>query len=520
MVKRIIRIAALTLAVTMALSTGVFAADSGVNAKAQGAVIDLYHTNDVHARTANYPVMAAYVDNQKSKNGNTLFLDAGDTLHGQTVATLEKGVSIVKMANEMGYDAMTPGNHDFNYGYKHLLKLSEQMTFPVLSCNVYKNDEKLFAPYKIFTIQGAKVAVIGASTPDTKASTHPNNTRTLEFRDPIKEIKNTVDAIKGKTDVIVVLAHIGTDRSASVTTKQIAESVDGIDVIIDGHSHSTFKKGKIVNETLIASTGEYGANLGHVQITIDKKNRVQTTAELINIEKINTANPNGPNYIKPKESVQKIIDDVKKSQESILSQVVCKSEYDLHGERADVRTKETNLANLINDIVKLETGAQIVLMNGGNIRASIPAGNITKGQVIDVLPFGNYVVTKEIKGAVVKEMLEHGFSFYPEHAGGFPQFAGMQVTVDMSRPAGSRVREILIDGKPLNENTVYTIATNDFLAAGGDNYTMLAGLPEIGQFSALDEIVIKHLQAGFAIPKDIDGRFVMKNSKEAEKAAA
>lgn len=496
--------AALALAVALSVPTLAFAAEDAT-------IIDIFHVNDVHARVDNYPAIGGFVDAAKAQNKNTLLLDAGDTLHGQTIATLEEGESIVHILNAVGFDVMTPGNHDFNYGAQKLLSLKEQMQFPLVSCNVYQDGKHFLPSYQIFDLEGASIAVIGVTTPSTAYSTHPDNVKGLEFRDPVDELKKAVAEISDKVDAVIVLAHVGLDPSSDVTTSKIAQEVPGIDLIIDGHSHTKLQDGIQVGNTLIASTGEYAENLGHVTIKIDGDSK-QLSAELFDMSAVNTTDSSADDYIQPKASVQKLIDDTKESQKSILAEVVGKTPALLDGDRAHVRSEATNLSDLITDIILKESGAQVALHNGGNIRASIPAGEITRGDVIEVLPFGNYIVTKTVTGAELAAALEHGFTNYYTGGGGFPQFAGIKATFDAAASAGERLQEVTVGGAPLVMDEEYLLATNDFLAAGGDNYTMFENLPVQGEFSALDEVVIKHIQAGFPIPEQADNRLTVLNA--------
>jgi 2',3'-cyclic-nucleotide 2'-phosphodiesterase (5'-nucleotidase family)/LysM repeat protein len=467
--------------------------------------ITIVHVNDVHSRveqtdtSIGYAKLAAFVKRMKAENPNTLLLDAGDTLHGQTIANLERGGSIVRMMNAVGFDAMATGNHDYNYGYERLLELAGEAKFPMLAANVYKADgTRLLEPYVVLDAGGVKVAVFGLATPETTYKTHPNNVAGLTFADPVEEAEKIVAELEGKADVIIALAHLGLDEASVDTSRKLAEEVPGIDLIVDGHSHTALPEGLEAGGTLIVQAGEYSKYIGVAELTVGSAGVKARSARLIPIEE--TAG------IGPDPDVLAVIEDVKAGQEALLSEIVGKSLVDLDGERGSVRTGETNLGNLITDAMLYETGADVALTNGGGIRASIPAGDITKGQVITVLPFGNYIQTKDITGAVLLQALEHGVSSWPEPLGGFPHVAGLTFKIDPDKPAGERVYDVRVGGKPLDPEAVYTLATNDFLAAGGDQYTMLTDQPVTGDFASLEEAVIRYLQAKGEVAPVIGGR--------------
>lgn len=470
--------------------------------------ITIVHVNDVHSRveatdsTIGYAKLAAYVKKLRADNPNTLLLDAGDTLHGQTIANLERGDSIVRMLNAVGFDAMATGNHDYNYGYERLVELSGKADFPMLAANVYKEDgSRLFKPYVIETIGGAKVGIFGLATPETLYKTHPNNVKGLTFADPVEEAKKVVAELESRTDAIIALAHLGVDEASVDTSIELAEETQGIDLIVDGHSHTALAEGLQVGETLIVQAGQYSEHIGIVELTIGPDGADAHDARLIPVEA--TAD------LEPDAAVLDVIDSVKRSQEEILSEPVGESKVDLDGEREHVRTGETNLGNLIADAMLAETGADIALTNGGGIRASIPAGTVTKGQVITVLPFGNYIQTKKITGEQLLAALEHGTSAYPEPLGGFPHVAGVTFKLDPDQPAGSRVHSVEVQGKPLDPKGEYTLATNDFLAAGGDQYTMFMAQPVTGDFASLEEAVIAYMNSLGEVAPEAEGRVVI-----------
>jgi len=479
------KILSLILVLAVVFSFGSFAAETGTD-------ITIVHINDTHAKVfeGKYDGMglakvAEKVDALRAENPNTLLLDAGDSFHGTTFATLEEGASVVKLMNAMKYDALAAGNHDFNYGQDRLIELADMADFPVLGANVKKDGQAVLESYVIKEFDGVKVGIFGLSSPETAYKTHPDNVKGITFENPVDTAKSMVAELEGKVDVIVALAHVGIDEETVVKSTDIAMEVPGIDLIIDGHSHTDLEEGMIVNDVLIVSSGEYSKNIGIVDLTVMDGKVTAKSAKLFN--KKEAADMEGS------AEVTALINEIKDEQEKITSVVVSSTKSVLDGERGQVRTGETNLGNLVADAMINESGADIAITNGGGIRASIQVGEITKGDVITVLPFGNYIVTKEVVGSDIKAAIENGVDSYPGAKGAFPHVAGIEYTIDANLPAGARVTSITMNGQPLNMGSMYVVATNNFMAAGGDGYKMFADYPIKGEFAALDEALIDYL---------------------------
>jgi 5'-nucleotidase len=469
----------------------------------------LLHTNDTHSKILEgssdgmgFAKLMTQVKAIKAAEPNVLLLDAGDALHGLTFATITQGEPIIKLFNLMGYDAMVAGNHDFDYGQERLVALKDMATFPILAANVYKADKtRLLMPYTIKTIGTVKVGIIGVSTPETAYKTHPKNVLGLTFENPLTETQKVVDAIKDQTDVIVVLSHLGLDPSSTYTSEKLAAGVTDIDVILDGHSHTALETGKLVGTTLIAQTGEYTKNLGRVDLTLNMGKVTTKAASLI-------SKTTAATLVEDPE-VKALIDATIAQNKTVTEVVVGNTTVLLDGERANVRVGETNLGNIITNAMLDLTGADVALTNGGGIRTSIQVGDITKGEVITVLPFGNYIMTKKVTGTAILAALENGLSAYPESLGGFPHIAGMKVTFDPSKEKGSRVMTVTVKDKPLIKEAMYVLATNDFMAAGGDNYTMLKDFPIFGEFGTLDEAVVQYMGKVDPASIKVEGRIAL-----------
>ncbi len=459
--------------------------------------INIYHTNDTHSRAESsdsrigFAKFKEYIDETSQDVDGKLVLDAGDTFHGQAFATLENGESIAKIIKAVGYDALTPGNHDFNYGQDKLNDLGEMAGVEVLAANVTDASGELkYSDSITKEIGDVKVGVFGIATPESAYKTNPTNVEGLDFgtkEEVIEDAQNMVDKLEQEgCDVIVGLAHVGIDADSELKSTDIATNVEGMDLLIDAHSHHELKDYPQSTNTVMTSTGEYFESIGHVSIQYNETtDEVTVTPQQITAEEIKD--------LKEDEEVKSLIYGIKEGQEVILNEVIGNTPIALDGERSSVRFGHTNLGNLITNSMLYETGADIALTNGGGIRASIDEGDITKGEVLTVLPFGNYIVTLEVTGQQVIDALNHGLVV---GAGSFTHFAGMEVEVKEVIDGETTRLEVVstkIDGKKIKNKEKYTVATNDFLAVGGDNYTMLAEGTPLNEFASLDEALIKYI---------------------------
>jgi 2',3'-cyclic-nucleotide 2'-phosphodiesterase (5'-nucleotidase family) len=466
--------------------------------------LTIVHTNDTHGRIASYAVtgvqgevggfakLYTLVQQIRKDVPNVLLLDAGDTLHGTNLVNLQKGLNVVGMMNGLGYDAMVPGNHDFNYGYAHLLDLSKLADFKVLSANVEKDKKPVFAPYTIIEKEGVRVAIIGVSAEETPIVTHPNNVIGLNFSNPVEKVKNMVAEVKDKADIIVVLSHTGYE-----VDQKIAKEVPGIHLIIGGHTHTQLDKVTVVNNVIIAQSGEHGKNLGRIDLSIEDGKIAGYAGYLIPIDGKVAKNSAINQIIK--------VQDAKLS--TMMNEVVGTSSVVLQGERGQVRTQETNLGNLVADVMLGACKADLAVTNGGGIRASINSGEITVGEIFTTLPFDNTLVVIEVTGAQLKAALENSVSKAPGENGAFLQVAGIKFSYDVKKPAGQRVLDVTVQGKALDLNKKYLVATNDFTAAGGDGYTSFKEGKVVYQSGLyLRDLMVSYIKAQKTIDAKVEGR--------------
>ena len=451
--------------------------------------IVILHTNDTHSRVDDnlgFSSVKAWKDYFVNKGNDVLLLDAGDTLHGLPVANLSNGENIVEIMNEVGYDAMTAGNHDYNYGINQLINLKNQMKFDLLIANVTKDGQNTFTSSKVYEKGNKKIGVLGISTPETATKTNPANVVGYSFNADklVKIVQNEIDNLKSQgADYIVALGHLGIDSESSpYMSTEIISQVENLDIFIDGHSHSQLPNGQIVKDknnkdVVLAQTGNYLNDLGEVVIKEDGTIKASLITEK-----------------KSDENIDNLVNSMKAEIQTELDKVVGYTSVLLDGSRdPGVRTKETNLGNLVADALKYVSGADVALTNGGGIRTSVDVGEITYGELNAVLPFGNIVTKIQVTGKQIVDALEHGTSAVPGASGGFPQVSGITYEIH-SYLTENRVKNVKINGENVDLNKTYTLATNDFTAVGGDGYDMFKNTPKLGEYTALDEALVAYIK--------------------------
>jgi 2',3'-cyclic-nucleotide 2'-phosphodiesterase (5'-nucleotidase family) len=450
--------------------------------------------------------LAGAVDRARGKQPG-LLLAAGDMIQGNPWANLFRGKSSLDVMNAMGFDAMVVGNHEFDFGPKVLKDRMAQARFPVLGANV-----KGFAalkPYVIKKLQGVRIAIIGVVTPETPVATHPRNVTGLTFSTPESAVKKYLPELKRRADIIIVLSHCGLQAD-----RELAVKVPGIDVIVGGHSHTKMLQPDLVGQTIIVQAWEHAKALGVLDLKIKDRKVIGFSGALQEIS---------PATGEPDKRVQDIVARYGRQADFLLQRTIGETQVDLDG--ADVRTKETNMGDFVADVMRQTAGAEAALINGGTIRTSIPQGKITVKDIYAVLPFDNYLVAISLTGAQVKAALEHAVARLDEPVGSFPQVSGLTFTYSRSAPAGARVKDVTVAGRPLEPQREYVVATNDYLVAGGDGYTVFGeALKTAGDYTNLGgtltssklayndpgtwlrDLVIVAIQARKTIAPKTDGR--------------
>ncbi len=434
-----------------------------VPARGEEHALRLLYVNDFHGFAEPYRPLGsdkpeggiAYLAGEVRKlrtETPSLLLAAGDMIQGNNWANLFQGRSTIEVMNAMRFDAMVVGNHEFDFGQDVLRKRISEAEFPMLGANVEGFDA--LRPYMIKEVGGVRVAIIGVVAEDTPFSTHPRNVAGLKFDVPAEVVAKYVGELKDKVDIIVVLSHIGYAED-----RTLAEEVKGIDVIVGGHSHTMLAKPVNIGGTIIVQAWEHAKALGVLDLKVEDHKITGYQGRLERIKPVQGGEDR---------AVEAIVEKYRDRLGRALDEPIGTTEVDLDGE--NVRKRETNLGDLIADIMRKTSGADAAIINGGGIRASINKGEIKVKDVYTALPFDNYIVAVKLTGAQIRQALEHGVSAVELGEGRFPQVSGLTFTYLPSAPAGSRVEQVLIGGRPLEPDREYSVATNDFLAAGGDGY--------------------------------------------------
>ena len=457
------------------------------------------HVNDRHGRMDADPYISQMVKDLRIKGGNVLIFDAGDALHGQITANITKGASMVRVMNAVGYSAMVPGNHEFNYGVERLFELEKMMNFPFLCANVTKYGEYIFNGYHIFFVNEHKIGVFGITTPETPSSSDPRQMEGLKFEDPRQTAYRLVAELQELgCGYIIALVHLGSKETSLPENTVDAIVVPGVDLIVDGHSHTFLKNGRMVGSTLIVQTGEYGQHIGIVKVLLDEESNSQQASTI-------DVSP----YLAADEAIITIINQENESTEYLTEQIIGYTPFLLKGERADVRSAATNLSDLITDSMRFNIEADISFITGGSIRSSIPAGDITMGHALNTMPFSNLIVTKQIKGTDIWEALERGVSAYPYEAAYFLHFSGLQVKFDPEAEAGQRIVSVTkLQNIAFDKEQTYKVAMIEFLAMGGDGYEMFAKGDDIVYYGGDVEAFVSYLVTDPIIYETSDGRMV------------
>lgn len=499
----------------------------------------IIHTNDVHGRILEEKGVigdakaAAVIEEERSKVENTIVVDAGDAFQGLPISNSTKGEDRANIMNQVGYDAMAVGNHEFDFGMDQAIKYKETLNFPLLSANTYVNGARVFEASTIVdktpTVVGDEFVVIGVTTPETAIKTHPKNIEGVTFADPITEVNKVIDEVEARAladnrvyNNYIILAHLGVDATTPVEWRgsTLAEALSQNSklagkrvIVIDGHSH-TVQSATYGDNVTYNQTGSYLNNIGKVTLKSE-----QLLGEASLISAADTAS------VTPDALITELVNEIKVKYEGENAQVVIENNpVELNGERSNVRVRETNLGNAVTDAIYAygQTGfsnkTSLAVTNGGGLRATIAKDQpVTKGDIIAVLPFGNIISQITVTGQQIQDMFtkslssalqtdketgkfildENGAPLF-EASGGFLQISGATVFYDPTLPVKERVLLIGIlnpetgEYDELDIEKTYYLATNDFLAAGGDGYTMLGGAREEGP--SMDSVFADYLK--------------------------
>ena len=518
----------LGLLLCLALLLGcVSAAGETVPALTQDIVV--LFTSDVHCGIESgfgYAGLAAVRD-QLAKTNHVILVDNGDAIQGEPVGTMTTGEALIDLMNAVGYEVAIPGNHEFDYGMDRFMELTEKANFPYISANFNKNGEPVFDPYVIKEFEGVKVAFVGATTPKTITSSTPKYFQDDQGNfiydfcqgdtgDALYDaIQGAVDAARAEgADYVVLMGHLGIEESCSpwMSTEVIANT-NGIDALLDGHSHSELSQEKVLNkdgeEVLLSACGTKLANVGYLRIAVDGtlstglyswKNDVSVPA-LLGIEN----------------DVSQAVAAATETLSEKLSEVVATSAvdlvvYDPVAKMEDgsavrlIRNAETNLGDLCADAYRDQSGADIAFVNGGGIRVDIKAGDVTLNDILLVHPFGNAMCVVEATGQQILDALEWGAQVTPSESGGFLQVSGLTYEIHTYIPSSCtqdenglftgvtgeyRVKNVKVGGEDLVLDKTYTLASHNYmLKNAGDGFTMFQNDPILQDEVMIDNQVL------------------------------
>ena len=458
MKKRLLSCIVCICMVLCSLNAATFAKDS--------ETIVILYENDVHCAVEGYSKLAAMKNELKSEYEYVGVVSSGDFVQGGTLGAVSKGEYIVELMNLVGYDAIAPGNHEFDYTISRLTELYELSETKYISCNFAKIGEEktYFEPYTIVSYGDVDIAYIGIITPETITSARPSQFKnengeiiyTFNESRLYELVQESIDeATEDGADYVIALSHIGYDESGELNdVTDVIENTDGLDVVLDAHSHSVIEekivKDKSGNDVLLSSTGTGFENIGKLTIA-----NGEFDTELVKTE----------TYTKTDADVDAYIAEINESYAELGNRKIGESKVELitHNEEGVrlVRTAQTNLGNLCSDALFFVTNADVSYVNGGGLRAPIKSGDMTFNDIYSVFPFNNRIVTAEITGQVLLDMLEMSMISYPQEDGAFPHMSGITFSVNKSIPSSIKVDENGFFTKVDGEYRVYDVKVLD-----------------------------------------------------------
>jgi 5'-nucleotidase/UDP-sugar diphosphatase len=469
----------------------------------------LLHTNDHHGAVlpnggrGGLAEVASYIKAVKAVNRQVLVLDAGDFNTGSALSNMFAAEPDILGYNMMGYDVVTFGNHEFDGSQAKLDKQISQAKFPFVSSNIKTGDGKFLGgnQYLIKKYDGFTVGIFGITTLRSQIIASPD--KSLTFINEIDAAREVVDILRNreKVDIIIGMTHIGDVKEAPdhIISPELAAAVPGIDIIVDGHSHSYLEKPIVVGNTRIVSANEWGKYVGTGRLSV-------RDGKLVSFDW-------APAYIGPDPEVtamvQPYIEEANKSLKEVVGQA---ADTFVFGNRL-TRYQETALGNMITDAnvwyfkTVYNQPLDFAFHNGGNMRAELPKGDITQEKILTILPFENYLYIVTLKGSEILELFDFAATIQ-QGAGGFPQFSGeVRYTIDKTQGNGV-IKDLTIGGAPVDPNRTYRFCTNDYILAGGDGYEVMKKAQDPFNTSLLLSYVVgEYIKAqGGIISPDLDGR--------------
>ncbi|UEC22320.1 multifunctional 2',3'-cyclic-nucleotide 2'-phosphodiesterase/3'-nucleotidase/5'-nucleotidase [Clostridium septicum] len=459
--------------------------------------IQLLSFNDFHGnvlesgKNIGASKLVAEIKRLKNENPNTFVLSAGDSFQGTAISNLLHGEPVAKMMKEMGVTYSAVGNHEFDWDRSNIEEWAKIGQFEFLASNIYDKETgkpvEWAKPYGKVETNGKVIGLIGLATPETAYKTKPDNVKDLEFKDITESTKKWVEYLRNeeKVDAVVVLGHIGSEQNSTTgeikgEAADLAKEVKGIDAIISSHTHK-FVNGK-VNDVAIIQAGYNGRALGKLNFNFDYENKLTVEHEVDELYK-------RVSDLTEDEDMKAIIDKYNENLAPILNEVVVNVDTDLTHDRYEGLSK---LGQFITKYMAEVSGTQIAITNGGGLRKPLPAGDITVGDMWEVMPFDNTLVTMKLKGSDLKRVIEHGIM---NESIGWVQYYGLRVYYDKDAEAGNRITSMkLLDGTKVDMNKYYTVVTNDFMATNGDNYDFSGAIDVVDTAEPIRDAIINVLK--------------------------
>ena len=484
--------------------------------------LTLLYTNDFHSAFDPIPAywlkgsprmggaahLAGLVERERARGGPTFLLDSGDMFTG-TLSRLTEGEALLEMMTLMRYDAMGVGNHEFDYGWQAFERGITRVPFPMLCCNIRHRGSRVrfCRPSTVLERDGVRLGVIGVMG---LAAAHktimPSKVAELEFTDPIAETAACVAALRPVVDVVVVLAHQGlpgpmqTDAEADPDVQRpldedlaFCAAVPGIHVYIAAHSHHGLEQPIVHPDTgtLITQTYGYGTRLGRIRLAVRDRRVIRHDVELLKV---------WTDEIAPHPGVQQRVAQYRAAVADQIGPPIGRA-----AERVTRKYhRESALGSLCADAMRARSGADVAITNAGGLRADLPEGSLDKGHVLDAFPFLNDLVTLSLDGRALRAVIEQGCTL----EAGMVQVSGLSARYDLRRPRHARVVEMQVNGEPVTDERIYRVATNSFLAEGGDGYAGFTRGRVLGRDAVMSDVIADHLRTASPVKAPVLGRLV------------
>ncbi len=467
-------------------------------APARPAHLYILHTNDTRGFVSGpgigFPRLKTIVDLYRDQVDSLLLVDAGNSIYGNTFSDLDEGESVARLMEAVGYDAMAAGPDDLVYGFDHLLELNGSAGFPILSASIWDPASSTSLPsHALFTFDDFTVGVFGLLSGDAPGTLTPEVTEGLVFHDTIEVASALVEVLSLEADVIIALTNLGTDEAFPVSSLALASAVPGIDLIVDGNTDSPAPAAITAGDTLIVQAGSYGQAVGAVDITIDEGNVTGISAKLYTLADVIREG------IVPDEATSDLIVELTASQEALAQQPAARLPETLEGEEESVRTRPSSLAAAVTTAMIDATGSDCALIDAVSFLGSLDAGEVTYSDIHAVLEQDQPCVVIEVTGAQLVEAVEHGLAALPGPAASYCQLGGLTPLYNIFETPGARLYGLRLNGKAINPEGTYRLATSLLIASGDNGYGMFSGSTVLESAGSIDRILSGYLSDLFPV---------------------